>query len=53
MAGPTPPTGPRIPGILDAFEWCWLPWKIDCAIVFFVDGLAELQLPPIDMPVAD
>lgn len=40
-------------GILDAFEWWWLPWQIVGAIVFFVAGLAELQRPPFDMPVAD
>ncbi|CAL9451825.1 complex I subunit 1/NuoH family protein [Streptomyces sp. enrichment culture] len=40
-------------GILDAFEWWWLPWQITGALVFFVAGLAELQRPPFDMPVAD
>src|SRR5689334_13987209 len=40
-------------GILDAFHWWWLPWQIVGAIVFFVAGLAELQRPPFDMPVAD
>ncbi|MGW0603149.1 complex I subunit 1/NuoH family protein [Streptomyces sp. NPDC002644] len=40
-------------GIVDAFEWWWLPWQIVGAIVFFVAGLAELQRPPFDMPVAD
>ncbi|MCW8220997.1 complex I subunit 1/NuoH family protein [Streptomyces griseolus] len=40
-------------GILDAFEWWWLPWQIIGALVFFVAGLAELQRPPFDMPVAD
>ncbi|NEE50178.1 NADH-quinone oxidoreductase subunit H, partial [Streptomyces sp. SID8455] len=40
-------------GILDAFEWWWLPWQIAGALVFFVAGLAELQRPPFDMPVAD
>ncbi len=42
-----------LPGIVDAFEWWWLPWQIVGAIVFFVAGLAELQRPPFDMPVAD
>ena len=42
-----------LPGILDAFEWWWLPWQIVGALVFFVAGLAELQRPPFDMPVAD
>ncbi|CAO0826429.1 NAD(P)H-quinone oxidoreductase subunit 1, chloroplastic [Streptomyces microflavus] len=40
-------------GILDAFEWWWLPWQIAGALVFFVAGLAELQRPPFEMPVAD
>jgi NADH-quinone oxidoreductase subunit H len=40
-------------GIVDAFAWWWLPWQIVGAIVFFVAGLAELQRPPFDMPVAD
>ncbi|MEN3585743.1 complex I subunit 1 family protein [Streptomyces sp. ZYX-F-203] len=40
-------------GILDAFAWWWLPWQIVGAGVFFVAGLAELQRPPFDMPVAD
>lgn len=35
-----------LPGIVDAFEWWWLPWQIVGAIVFFVAGLAELQRPP-------
>lgn len=42
-----------LPGIVAAFEWWWLPWQIVGAIVFFVAGLAELQRPPFDMPVAD
>ncbi|MBK3384374.1 NADH-quinone oxidoreductase subunit H [Streptomyces albidoflavus] len=40
-------------GILDGFQWWWLPWQIVGAVVFFVAGLAELQRPPFDMPVAD
>ena len=42
-----------LPGIVNAFEWWWLPWQIVGALVFFVAGLAELQRPPFDMPVAD
>lgn len=42
-----------LPGILHAFHWWWLPWQIVGAVVFFVAGLAELQRPPFDMPVAD
>ncbi|MEH6376691.1 NADH-quinone oxidoreductase subunit NuoH [Streptomyces sp. KLMMK] len=40
-------------GIVDAFQWWWVPWQIVGAVVFFVAGLAELQRPPFDMPVAD
>jgi NADH-quinone oxidoreductase subunit H len=42
-----------LPGILDAFAWWWVPWQLVGALVFFVAGLAELQRPPFDMPVAD
>ncbi|MEU3570016.1 NADH-quinone oxidoreductase subunit NuoH [Kitasatospora sp. NPDC036755] len=42
-----------LPGIVDAWEWYWLPWQIIGAFVFFTAGLAELQRPPFDMPVAD
>ncbi len=40
-------------GILEAFEWWWVPWQIVGAFVFFTAGLAELQRPPFDAPVAD
>ncbi|MGV9265307.1 NADH-quinone oxidoreductase subunit NuoH [Kitasatospora sp. NPDC003701] len=42
-----------LPGILDAWQWYWIPWQIIGAFVFFTAGLAELQRPPFDMPVAD
>ncbi|MBZ4320664.1 complex I subunit 1/NuoH family protein [Streptomyces huiliensis] len=42
-----------LPGILDAFHWWWVPWQIVGGLVFFTAGLAELQRPPFDMPVAD
>ncbi|GAA4678782.1 complex I subunit 1/NuoH family protein [Streptomyces buecherae] len=42
-----------LPGMLDAFEWWWVPWQIVGGVVFFVAGLAELQRPPFDAPVAD
>ncbi|MFE4975891.1 NADH-quinone oxidoreductase subunit NuoH [Kitasatospora sp. NPDC056651] len=42
-----------LPGIVDAWEWYWLPWQIIGAFVFFTAGLAELQRPPFDMPIAD
>ncbi|MEU1804918.1 MULTISPECIES: complex I subunit 1 family protein [unclassified Streptomyces] len=42
-----------LPGILDAFQWWWVPWQIVGGLVFFTAGLAELQRPPFDAPVAD
>lgn len=42
-----------LPGILDAWEWWWLPWQLVGGVVFFTAGLAELQRPPFDAPVAD
>ncbi|WP_055586044.1 NADH-quinone oxidoreductase subunit NuoH [Peterkaempfera griseoplana] len=42
-----------LPGIVDAFHWWWIPWQIIGGFVFFTAGLAELQRPPFDMPVAD
>ncbi|MBB5938106.1 complex I subunit 1/NuoH family protein [Streptomyces zagrosensis] len=42
-----------LPGMLDAFEWWWVPWQIVGGLVFFTAGLAELQRPPFDAPVAD
>ncbi|WP_171167592.1 complex I subunit 1 family protein [Streptomyces sp. I05A-00742] len=42
-----------LPGILGAFHWWWVPWQIVGGLVFFTAGLAELQRPPFDMPVAD
>jgi len=40
-------------GIVEAWNPWWLLWQAPAAIVFFVAGLAELQRPPFDMPVAD
>ncbi|ACU69781.1 NADH dehydrogenase (quinone) [Catenulispora acidiphila DSM 44928] len=40
-------------GIAVAWHWYWLPWQLMGLFVFFVSGLAELQRPPFDMPVAD
>ncbi|GAB2619273.1 NADH-quinone oxidoreductase subunit H [Streptomyces capparidis] len=42
-----------LPGIVAEFQWWWVPWQIVGGVVFFVAGLAELQRPPFDMPVAD
>jgi NADH-quinone oxidoreductase subunit H len=39
--------------IVAAWEPWWLLWQLPAAVVFFVAGLAELNRPPFDMPVAD
>ncbi|WP_431781554.1 complex I subunit 1/NuoH family protein [Streptomyces chumphonensis] len=41
-----------LPGILDAWEWWWLPWQLIGAFVFFTAGVAELHRPPFDAPLA-
>jgi NADH-quinone oxidoreductase subunit H len=40
-------------GIVEAWEPWWMLWQLPGAVVFFVAGLAELNRPPFDMPVAD
>jgi NADH-quinone oxidoreductase subunit H len=40
-------------GIAAAWHPWWLLWQLPGLAVFFVAGLAELQRPPFDMPVAD
>jgi NADH-quinone oxidoreductase subunit H len=40
-------------GIADAWRPWWLIWQAPAALVFVVAGLAELQRPPFDMPLAD
>ncbi|WP_037912271.1 NADH-quinone oxidoreductase subunit NuoH [Actinacidiphila yeochonensis] len=42
-----------LPGIVDSYHWWWTPWQLMGGVVFFTAGLAELQRPPFDMPVAD
>ncbi len=42
-----------LPGIVHAWSPWWLLWQLPGALVFFTAGLAELQRPPFDMPVAD
>jgi NADH-quinone oxidoreductase subunit H len=42
-----------LPGIVEAWHPWWLVWQLPAAFVFFTAGLAELQRPPFDMPVAD
>jgi NADH-quinone oxidoreductase subunit H len=40
-------------GIVEAWQPSWLLWQAIGGFVFFTAGLAELQRPPFDMPVAD
>ncbi len=40
-------------GIVGAWQPGWLAWQLVGGCVFFIAGLAELQRPPFDMPVAD
>lgn len=40
-------------GIVEAWSPWWLLWQAPAMVVFFVAGLAELQRPPFDMPIAD
>ncbi|GAA3663042.1 NADH-quinone oxidoreductase subunit H [Nonomuraea antimicrobica] len=42
-----------LPGIVEAWQWWWLPWQAIGGIVFFLAGLAELRRPPFDMPIAE
>ncbi|MBG0827459.1 NADH-quinone oxidoreductase subunit NuoH [Planomonospora sp. ID67723] len=42
-----------LPGIVEAWQWWWLPWQAIGGVVFFTAGLAELRRPPFDMPIAD
>ena len=40
-------------GIAEAWRPWWLLWQAPAAFVLLVAGLAELQRPPFDMPIAD
>ncbi|HYY12038.1 MAG TPA: NADH-quinone oxidoreductase subunit NuoH [Kineosporiaceae bacterium] len=40
-------------GIAEAWRPWWLLWQAPAALVFVVAGLAELQRPPFDMPIAE
>ena len=40
-------------GIAAAWSPLWLVWQLPGALVFLIAGVAELQRPPFDMPIAD
>jgi NADH-quinone oxidoreductase subunit H len=40
-------------GIGEAWQWWWLFWQLPALFVFVVAGLAEVQRPPFDMPLAE
>jgi NADH-quinone oxidoreductase subunit H len=40
-------------GIAQAWQPWWLLWQAPAGFVLLVAGLAELQRPPFDMPIAD
>ncbi len=40
-------------GIVEAWQWWWLPAQSLGLFIFFTAGVAELNRPPFDMPVAD
>ncbi len=39
--------------IADSWQWWWLIWQAPAALVFVVAGVAEVQRPPFDMPIAE
>ncbi|MGP3967211.1 complex I subunit 1/NuoH family protein [Streptomyces sp. 6N223] len=39
-------------GIMAEYEWWWVPWQLVGGFVFFTAGMAELQRPPFDAPIA-
>jgi NADH-quinone oxidoreductase subunit H len=43
----------RLVDIAEAWQPWWLIWQAPAALVFLVAGLAEVQRPPFDMPLAD
>jgi NADH-quinone oxidoreductase subunit H len=43
----------KLTEIVAAWEWWWLVALAPAALVFLLGGLAELQRPPFDMPLAD
>ena len=43
----------NLSAIAESWQWWWLLWQAPAALVFLVAGVAELQRPPFDMPIAD
>ncbi len=43
----------NLSGIIVQWQWWWFLWQAPAMVCFLVAGVAELQRPPFDMPVAD
>ncbi|MFL6101396.1 MAG: complex I subunit 1/NuoH family protein [Actinomycetales bacterium] len=43
----------NLSGIIVQWQWWWFVWQAPALVCFIVAGVAELQRPPFDMPVAD
>jgi NADH-quinone oxidoreductase subunit H len=43
----------NLSGIIVHWQWWWILWQGPALLCFLVAGVAELQRPPFDMPVAD
>jgi NADH-quinone oxidoreductase subunit H len=43
----------NLSGIVVQWQWWWFFWQLPALVCFVVAGVAELQRPPFDMPVAD
>ncbi|MDQ1536429.1 MAG: NADH-quinone oxidoreductase subunit, partial [Actinomycetota bacterium] len=39
--------------IIVNWQWWWLFWQAPALVCFVIAGVAELQRPPFDMPLAD
>jgi NADH-quinone oxidoreductase subunit H len=43
----------NLSAIVVHWQWWWLFWQAPAMVCFLIAGVAELQRPPFDMPVAD
>jgi NADH-quinone oxidoreductase subunit H len=43
----------NLSGIIVNWQWWWVLWQGPALVCFLIAGVAELQRPPFDMPVAD